>query len=137
MDKIFRLVGGRKFLLSVGTIALGTLIDLVFGGLSASLATLVGTIITAFCASNWLNSREYHKAESEKRKSGSAELGRIENKLKVIQEKLDSEDSSSYYVSSLNDINQSLGTLLQTQQSVMQSTDSTNKLIKAAMQSGG
>lgn len=139
MDKFFRIIGGRKFLLTIVSMLGASAIDLLIpNGLSTALAAFLGTALTAFCASNWLNSREYHQAEATKKSGGSVELARIEKAVKNIQKKLDSEDTTAaYYSDRLDAIESSLGVLMQSQASVAQATDTTNKLIKAAMQPRG
>lgn len=139
MDKFFRIIGGRKFLLTIVSMVGASAIDLLIpNGLSTALAAFLGTALTAFCASNWLNSREYHQAEAKKKSGGSAELARIEKAVKNIQKRLDSEpDTAVDYIEKLDNIESALSILMQSQSSVAQATDTTNKLIKAAMQPRG
>lgn len=136
MNNLFTKLGGRKLILSVASIVAGIVIDLFTGGLSTPLATLIGTIVTAFCASNWLNSREYYRADAEKKKGGAQDLAQIQKTLKNIKVKLDSSDDAGYYVNSLEQINQALKEILTAQANIMQTTKATNNTINAAMQVG-
>ena len=136
MNKLFTMIGGRKFALTVVSMIGATAIDLLAGGISLPLATFLGAALTAFCASNWLNSREYYHAEAEKKKGGAQDLAQIQRSLKEIKLKLDSSDDAGYYVNSLEQINQALKEIITAQANIMQTTKATNNTINAAMQVG-
>lgn len=135
MNKFFTMIGGRKFALTVVSMAGAVGIDLTFG-LSNSLAAFLGTALTAFCASNWLNSREYHHAEAEKKKGGAMDISRLEKKVDKLVSALDNNQEAEYYKYNLEQINQALTEVLQAQANIMQTTKATNNTINAAMQVG-
>lgn len=71
MNKIFQLIGGRKFLLTVVSMGGAALIDLyTLKGLSMPLATFLGAALAAFCASNYAVSREFMRTEADKKTHG-------------------------------------------------------------------
>lgn len=137
MDKIFRVLGGRKFLLTVSSMAAAIAIDLLTAaGLSVALAGFLGAALSAFCASNWLNSKEFHKADAAKRKGGNQELSRIESKLTKLLNIVDNPENIEYYESSLTQINQALGEVITAQANILQTTQSTNTTINAVIKAG-
>jgi hypothetical protein len=88
MNKIFQLIGGRKFALTVASIIGGAAIDLMtLKGLSMPLATFMGAALAAFCASNYAVSKEYMRTEADKKKLGPNDL---EKKLNNVLDKLNS-----------------------------------------------
>lgn len=137
MDKLFRVLGGRKFLLTVASMVAAVAIDLLTtAGLSVALAGFLGAALSAFCASNWLNSKEFHKADAEKKRGGAQDLSRIETKINKLVTILDDPENMQYYEDSLVQINQALGEIITAQANIMQTTKSTNNTINAVVKAG-
>lgn len=127
MNKLFQMVGGRKFLLTVVAMIGGALIDLgTAKGLSMPLATFLGAALAAFCASNYAVSKEYMRTEAQKKTSTGG--GDSDKKLETILDKLGSiELELSMQASTTNNAQ-----LTEIQELLVQLASTTGNTFKAA-----
>lgn len=89
-------VGGRKFLLALIVIALGTVIELYTQrGITASFAGLLTAIVASFSAANYGNTKEYYKQQAaSKGDTSSKNLEKEIRQLKKLVEQAVEQSSS-------------------------------------------
>jgi len=107
---MFQRLGGRKFLLAIIVIGVGTAVEIVTErGVSANFAALLGGIVAAFSAANFAVSREHFKK--------SVAVNPTVNNA-----------APSFDAETLDSIKNSVETIASTQQTLMQSAANTQKL---------
>lgn len=131
MNKIFQLIGGRKFLLTVVSMGGAALIDLyTMKGLSMPLATFLGAALAAFCASNYAVSREFMRTEAEKKTAGVT--GGVTNE-EIKELLLDLQSGNGQDKVMLENINNVLVQIAEAAGNTLITAKATNNTLQAAL----
>lgn len=145
MDKLMSFVGGRKFALSIVTMAVGIGVALnVPTAVVDPLLVFLAACLSAFCASNWAASREYHKTQMKVAGVDNPQVKQLiaENKklLKALDNALESSnngDTAGKVLENLDQLNETLFTVGQTSGTTLQAVQQLNTRLSSILQLKG
>lgn len=132
-------LGGRKFLLALVVIGVGTAIEIYTErGMSVAFATLLGSIVAAFSASNFAVTREHFRSSSA---GSEGSVGRDVREIKhMVQTATDPQNQQAsvdafqeirHNIEEVRKITEQMG---QTMIAVANTTQNTQKVINATLQ---
>lgn len=132
-------LGGRKFLLTLLAIAVGTAIELLTErGLTAAFAGLMGTLIAAFGLANAGIERAHVKSNEGKKDDDALKQVRSEvSKLLSLAQEMNNEENTQKFVDLLTEIRDTSSITAQTAGNALQSTEQTRKMIATALGTKG